>query len=137
VNDDYARFVNALIVPLARADVATWILDNTGHDDAGRPRGASAKSDLNEVVFSLVAVESFDRKTRGKVVWRRKRQRFSGIPVVMEQELGGGTYLPPVALEQDRKGGEGPLPSHLPDGAGLPARGGHAWQEHELHRRPR
>ena len=52
VNDDYARFVNRLVMPLSRAGTTTVILDNSGHE-GGHPRGASAKSDLNEVVFEL------------------------------------------------------------------------------------
>jgi AAA domain len=101
-NDDYAAFVNALGVPLARANSAVLILDNVGHGDGGHPRGASAKGDLNEVVFELSAVEPFDRDTRGKVIWRRKRQRFSGVPVAMEQVIGGGAFELPKPLAQDR-----------------------------------
>ena len=33
-NDDYARFVNALLIPLTRDDVTTLMLDNTGHEGA-------------------------------------------------------------------------------------------------------
>jgi hypothetical protein len=102
-NDDYAEFVNKLVVPLARSSSTTLTLDNVGHGDGGHPRGASAKGDLNEVVFELSAVEPFDSETQGKVVWRRKRQRFSGVPKAMEQVLGGGAFeLPkPVAQEQE------------------------------------
>jgi hypothetical protein len=102
VNDDYARFVNALVVPLTRANTTTWILDNVGHGEGGHPRGASAKVDLNEVVFELVAVESFDRDTTGKLVWRRKRQRFSGVPLAMEQTIGGGSFEMPAPITQEQ-----------------------------------
>lgn len=113
-NDDYAEFTNKLVVPLARAESTTLILDNVGHGDGGHPRGASAKGDLNEVVFELTAVEPFDGDTRGKVVWRRRRQRFSGVPVSMEQVLGGGAFeLPnPLAQEQEREEGRF-RPTHL------------------------
>lgn len=47
-NDDYADFMAALIDPLFRAGVATLILDNAGHQEPKRSRGASAKRDLNE-----------------------------------------------------------------------------------------
>ena len=93
---------NALVVPLARADSSTLILDNVGHGEGGHPRGASAKGDLNEVVFELSAVEPFDGETRGKVIWHRKRQRFSGVPLAMEQVIGGGTFELPKPLAQDR-----------------------------------
>ena len=43
-NDDYAKFVNALLIPLARAGIATLVLDNTGHGERDRARGASTKT---------------------------------------------------------------------------------------------
>jgi hypothetical protein len=42
-NDDYARFVERMVVPLTRAGTTSLILDNTGHEESGRARGASAK----------------------------------------------------------------------------------------------
>jgi hypothetical protein len=104
VNDDYAEFVNKLVVPLARGNSTTLTLDNVGHGDGGHPRGASAKGDLNEVVFEMTAVEPFDGDTRGKVVWRRRRQRFSGVPLSMEQVVGGGDFELPKPVVQDRDG---------------------------------
>ena len=62
-NDDYATFVNALLIPLARAGISTLVLDNTGHEERDRARGASAKSDLNEVVY-VVKVGSRSTATR-------------------------------------------------------------------------
>jgi hypothetical protein len=103
-NDDYAKFVNKLVVPLARSGSTTLTLDNVGHGEGGHPRGASAKGDLNEVVFQLNAVEPFDQETPGKVVWRRKRHRFSGVPLAMEQVLGGGAFELPKPLVQDQDG---------------------------------
>ena len=44
-NDDYARLVNALLIPLTREGVTTLMLDNTGHEERNRARGASAKHD--------------------------------------------------------------------------------------------
>jgi hypothetical protein len=114
VNDDYAEFVNKLVVPLARANSTTLTLDNVGHGEGGHPRGASAKSDLNEVVFQLSAVEPFNGDTRGKVIWRRKRQRFSGVPVAMEQVIGGGTFELPKPLDQEQEGEPKPFrPTYL------------------------
>ncbi len=127
LNDDYAAFVNALVVPLARADSTTLILDNVGHGEGGHPRGASAKGDLNEVVFQLSAVEPFDGETRGKVVWHRKRQRFSGVPAAMEQVIGGGAFELPKPVVQGAGGRAQGVPAHLPDGAGLPAGRERTW----------
>jgi hypothetical protein len=90
-NDDYAKFIAALIAPLTRAGTTTITLDNSGHE-GGHPRGASAKSDQNEVVFEFRVTEGCEEDTTGEVKWQRRRSRFSGIPAVMTQRLGGGVY---------------------------------------------
>src|SRR6185437_6992739 len=64
-SDDYAAFMAALIDPLFRAGIATLVLDNAGHQDPKRGRGASAKGDLNEILYAVEAVEHFDLDTVG------------------------------------------------------------------------
>lgn len=98
-NDDYAAFVNGLLVPLARADVATIVLDNTGHEERERARGASAKADLNEVVYLVKVGEEFDRHRPGKLRLVRRRTRFAELPGELEVPLGGGVYGPPREVE--------------------------------------
>lgn len=94
-NDDYAVFANAILMPLSRAGIATLTLDNTGH--AGdRARGASAKRDLNEVVYNLSAGEEFDRDKPGVVRLERKRSRFAELPAELHVPIGGGVYGPLV-----------------------------------------
>jgi AAA domain len=95
-NDDYAAFVNGLLVPLARAGIATVVLDNVGHDDPDRARGASAKSDLNEVVYSASVGEDFARDQEGYLRLVRRRTRFAELPEVLRVPLGGGTYGPAI-----------------------------------------
>lgn len=100
-NDDYSVFVHALLIPLARAGIATLVLDNTGHDDQGRARGASAKADLNEVVYVVRVGRPFDRDQTGELHLHRKRTRFSDLPTQLTMTLGGGTYRAPVPVEHD------------------------------------
>ncbi len=103
-NDDYAKFMGRMVMPLSKAGTTTIILDNTGHD-GDHPRGASAKRDLNEVLFELSAPTPFDLEAEGRLVWRRTRQRFAGaIPKALEQRIGGGTYGLPVPTAD---GGDG------------------------------
>lgn len=97
-NDDYSEFVNGLLVPLARAGIATAVLDNTGHD-GDRARGASAKSDLNEVVYVVGTGEPFDREQAGHLRLVRKRTRFSELPATLSVPIGGGTYGPVEEVE--------------------------------------
>lgn len=97
-NDDYSTFVNGLLVPLARAGVATIVLDNTGHDGE-RARGASAKSDLNEAVYVVETGEPFDREQAGHLRLVRKRTRFSELPAELRVAIGGGTYGPVEEVE--------------------------------------
>jgi hypothetical protein len=90
-NDDYAAFMAALIDPLFRAGIATLVLDNAGHQDPKRGRGASAKSDLNEINFSLEAVEPFDLETMGRIRLEIENSRF-GTAGRWEMEIGGGVF---------------------------------------------
>jgi hypothetical protein len=92
-NDDYSTFVNALLVPLARAGVTTVVLDNTGHE-GDRARGASAKNDLNEVVYVVATGEEFNREQPGHLRLLRRRTRFSELPAELHVPIGGGTYGP-------------------------------------------
>jgi hypothetical protein len=99
-NDDYAKFVSALVVPLSLTGVTTVILDNVGHD-GDHSRGASTKRDLNEVEYALKVGAPFDRERMGHVRLVRKRERFSGLAGALRIDLGGGTYAAPtlVAVE--------------------------------------
>lgn len=99
-NDDYAQFVNGLLIPLSRAGIATLVLDNTGHEGE-RARGASSKSDLNEVVYVAVVTQPFDRDQTGELQLHRRRTRFSGIPEKLTMTLGGGTYTAPIPVVSD------------------------------------
>jgi len=77
--------------------VATLILDNAGHEEKQRPRGTSAKADLNEVVFVLRTTRPFDRTTTGELAGTRTHSRFSEIEPAFRMTLGGGVYDPPTA----------------------------------------
>jgi hypothetical protein len=93
-NDDYSAFVHALLIPLARAGVTTLVLDNTGHEERDRARGASAKGDLNEVVYTAKVGEEFGRDQAGHLRLVRRRTRFTELPGELHVPLGGGVYGP-------------------------------------------
>jgi hypothetical protein len=90
-NDDYAAFMAALIDPLFRSNVATLILDNAGHGEPRRGRGASAKGDLNEILFAVETVEKFTEDTTGIVRLEITDSRF-GNSGRWELEIGGGIF---------------------------------------------
>ena len=90
-NDDYAAFMGALIDPLFRAGIATLILDNSGHNEPKRGRGASTKADLNEILFTLEAIEEFDSETTGRLRLEIVDSRF-GNTGRWEMEIGGGVF---------------------------------------------
>jgi hypothetical protein len=90
-NDDYSEFMAALIDPLFRAGVATLVLDNSGHRETKRSRGASAKRDLNEILFALEVVERFDVHTTGRLGLEITDTRF-GSSGRWELEIGGGVF---------------------------------------------
>lgn len=90
--DDYAEFMRAVIDPLFRRGVATVILDNTGHKDTSRSRGASAKGDLNEVLFSMKAdKDGFDLYREGTLTLKVESSRF-GNRGEWTMQIGSGVY---------------------------------------------
>lgn len=90
-SDDYAAFMAALVDPLFRAGTATLILDNSGHSDPRRGRGASSKGDLNEILFALETVEHFDIETTGRLRLEVTDSRF-GNAGRWELDIGGGVF---------------------------------------------
>jgi hypothetical protein len=98
-SDDYAAFVNALLLPLSRKGITTVVLDNTGHQHTRRSRGTSAKGDLNEVTLALMKGKSFDVDRPGHVFLSRTRTRFSGVPQRLRVDVGGGVYAHPVVVD--------------------------------------
>jgi hypothetical protein len=103
-SDDYATFVNALLIPLSRNGVTTIVLDNTGHEDKERSRGTKAKDDLNEVVYAMKEQVPFDVDKGGELRLKLKRQRFGGLPQALRIPVGGGTYGPvEVAGDEERE----------------------------------
>jgi hypothetical protein len=88
-SDDYAEFMHTAIDPLFRAGIATLILDNAGHTDPTRGRGSSSKADLNEILFTIEAVEPFDTDTTGRLRLEITHSRL-GTSGRWELEIGGG-----------------------------------------------
>jgi len=112
-SDDYAKFVNALLIPLSRTGVTTIVLDNTGHEDKERGRGTKAKDDLNEVVYAAKVTEPFDIEKLGELRLKLKRQRFGGLPKELRVKLGGGTYGPVEVVGGGEQESERSEPSNL------------------------
>jgi hypothetical protein len=89
--DDYASFMASLVEPLFLAGVATLVLDNAGHQEPKRGRGASAKGDLNEILFALETIERFNLDTTGRIRLEITDSRF-GNSGRWELEIGGGVF---------------------------------------------
>ena len=106
-SDDYATLVNALVMPLFKARIATIVLDNTGHN--GRTRGTTAKPDLNEVVYMCSAKAQFDHKVLGELRLERRRTRFPELPLELRVPIGAGVYGPIAVGDQ----GQRREPAHL------------------------
>jgi AAA domain len=90
-SDDYATFMSYVIDPLFRANVATLILDNTGHKETTRGRGTAAKGDLNELLFSMETVSDFDLFSRGQVKLKVEFSRF-GSRGEWTMDIGAGQF---------------------------------------------
>ena len=97
--NDYAEFIDAILLPLAKAGIATVVLDNTGHGES-RARGSKAKEDLNEIVYEMSARGTIDITSTGTLSFKLTRTRFAGLHRQLEMKIGGGVYEMPVAVEQ-------------------------------------
>jgi hypothetical protein len=95
-NDDFAKFAGRFLMPLSKAGIATVLLDNTGHSEAERARGAKAKEDLNEVVYLVRPGAPFGREQAGHLRLTLTRSRFSDLPAELELPVGGDSYGPMV-----------------------------------------
>lgn len=91
-SDDYAKFTDAMLDPLARAGIATLVLDNTGWEEKGRPRGSTAKVDLVDVVLILEKVREFDRRHQGLLRLRIRDGRSGSLGGPWEMTIGGGAF---------------------------------------------
>jgi AAA domain len=91
-SDDYAKFTDKLIDPLARQGIATIILDNTGHGDKERARGTSAKEDLVDVIFTLKRSATFNVVQEGLLELECRASRLGEIMGRQTLILGGGKY---------------------------------------------
>lgn len=100
-NDDYATFAADRLVPLSRAGKFTIMLDNTGHGEKNRPRGAKAKDDLNEVVYAVKVGAKFDRETGTHLTLIGKRTRFPEVPSELHVPVGGDAYGPVGVSDAD------------------------------------
>jgi AAA domain len=88
--DDYSEFMKLVIDPVFRRGTATLVLDNTGHEEKGRPRGASTKLDLHDVVLNLKRTQPFSVNKIGALEVRTTHSRV-GIYQTWRLTLGGGT----------------------------------------------
>jgi hypothetical protein len=104
-NDDYAVFMATLVDPLFRSGTATLILDNAGHEEPKRGRGASAKGDLNEILFAFYEAEPFDLGTAGRLRLEIMDSRF-GDSGTWSLILGGGLFETWDRVEEDAKPAE-------------------------------
>jgi hypothetical protein len=89
--DDYSVFMATVVDPLFRAGITTLILDNTGHSNKDRARGASGKGDLNEVLMLLETELPFDLNKQGRLKLKILESRFGNRGEWL-MDIGGGTF---------------------------------------------
>lgn len=103
LSDDYSKFVEGLLSPLVQYEIATLVLDNTGHDAKERPRGTSSKEDLADVAFTLKVLVEFNKAKAGRLELAKSHSRLGEIQGRWTMELGGGSYGTWERPDEDRK----------------------------------
>lgn len=99
-DQDISALFNLVTTPLVERGIAVLVLDNTGHDDKHRPKGAGAKEDAVPTSYKLTATEKFTSETTGRVTLQNTRSRFGDEGRKWTARLGGGVYEVPKARDE-------------------------------------
>jgi AAA domain len=91
-NRDVTGFMTEYVDPAATSGAAVLILDNTGHTEAGRTRGASTKLDLTESAYKVTGGGSCRVDRRGQIVLEKVRGRDGDEWERAVLGAGGGEY---------------------------------------------
>lgn len=95
---DFARFMIGYVDRLSARDIAVLALDNIGHDAQGRPRGASSKGDLFELVYHVTS-NPIAADLHGQILFSRTRSRDGDEARTLAVGVGGGRYTRLEALD--------------------------------------
>lgn len=95
-NDDTISAIYSLLVtPLRERGAAVVLLDNTGHDNTHRPKGAGGKMDAAPTLHKVVTVSEFTPDSTGEIEIHCTRSRHGQIGRVWRMRVGGGVYEVP------------------------------------------
>ena len=108
---DLTRWHSDFVQPLQEIGAAVLELDHSGHKEAGRPRGSSAKEAVAEASWVLTSDRSFDPKTTAQVTLRRgTKNRLGLLPEQVVFQMGGdgegGFIFRQRADEPEKKAGD-------------------------------
>ena len=94
---DVSKFVDIFCTPLAQEGITVVVLDNVGHEEKGRPRGANAKFDAFPQGFGVRTASPFSSLELGAVEIECKRSRLGDFGRTWAMPIGGGKYEAPHA----------------------------------------
>lgn len=97
---DISRFVDLAVTPLVRRGVAVLILDNTGHEAKGRPKGSGSKLDAIPQAYKVKATEPFSSVLTGRVELTCTRSRFGDVDRRWTARIGDGIYEVPQPRDE-------------------------------------
>jgi hypothetical protein len=99
-DDSITALYNLVVTPLLIKSVAVLLLDNTGHENTHRPKGAGGKMDAAPQVFKVVTDAKFGPDKTGKVVLTCTRSRFGDEGRKWTVRLGDGVYELPASTSE-------------------------------------
>jgi hypothetical protein len=79
-NDEVAWFYKRFIEPLRRAGRTVLLHDHLAKHDATTTKGAGAKDELVQAVWSISVPVKFDRQSAGQIKLTRRKDRTGGLP---------------------------------------------------------
>ena len=95
---DYSRLVNMLVTPLLQRGVWVVLLDNVGHIEKGRPKGAGAKLDATPAGYLVETDVPFSPGARGRITVTCKRSRYGDMDCKWTMAVGDGAFAVPALV---------------------------------------
>lgn len=93
---DISVFFSWAVTPLVQRKVTPVMLDNTGHQEKGRPKGSATKLDAAPLAYAVTTEDQFTPAKPGRVKLACTRSRYGDEGREWSMRVGGGLYEIPA-----------------------------------------
>jgi hypothetical protein len=104
-DEDYSALHRILVTPLLRRGAWVVVLDNVGHAEKSRPKGAGAKVDAVPTGYQVRTTKKFTPTLLGAVEIKCQRSRYGDVGRAWTAEVGAGRFDVPERREASTNDG--------------------------------